>query len=74
MTTLLSIGPVQDITQNIVYALPAKAVWLQSLAVVETAVDTTFTTLAASTTGVITSAVFVRCTTGNTKIVLKPQG
>lgn len=73
MTTLLTIGPVNDIDQNIVYALPTRTVFIQSNDTVETSLDSTtgFTTLASSTTGVQTSAAFVRCTTANTKISCK---
>jgi len=71
--TLLTIGPVHDILQNIVYALPARKTRMQADAVVETSLQSTtgFTAVAASTTGVETSASFVRCTTANTKISLK---
>lgn len=72
-TTLISPGPVTDILQNVVYALPGRVVHLKSDAVVEVSLQATtgFTALATSTTGVETAAVFVRCTTANTKIVVK---
>jgi hypothetical protein len=70
----LTIGPVHSILQNVVYALPARNVRVLAGAAVEVSLDgTNFTALTGSalTTGVETSAAFVRCTTGNTSIILK---
>jgi len=65
-------GVATPILQNVVYVLPTEAVYIQSLAVVETSIDnSTFTAITASTTGTITTAIFVRCTTGNTTLVCK---
>jgi hypothetical protein len=72
-TEVLRRGVVTAITQNVIYALPASTVYLQAEAAVEVSLQATtnFATLAASTTGATTSAAFVRCTTGNTNIIVK---
>lgn len=72
MPTSIPLGVPVAITQNVAYALPARTVRLQSLAAVEVSIDnSTWATLTNSTTGAETSAVFVRCTTGNTTVVVK---
>ena len=72
-TELLMIGPMQTITQNVAYAMPAKATTIQSLAAIESSIDgSTWAALTgANTTGVKTAARFVRCTTGATQVVCK---
>lgn len=69
----LSVGPVHDIIQNTTYAMPAKACYILADDVVEVSLsyDSGFSALAASTTGTIIAAAFVKCTTGDTKICLK---
>jgi hypothetical protein len=67
----LTLGPVQALTQNVVYGLPARSCWLHSLAALEISVDaSTWTALATSTTGVQVGSAFIRCTTGNTSCKL----
>ena len=73
-TQALTIGPVHNLLQNVIYALPARNVRVQSTTAVEVSLSTTttaFAVLANSTTGAETSAAFVRCTTGATTIICK---
>lgn len=73
-TEALTIGPVHSLVQNQIYALPARRVLLYSDTVVEvsnTIGTTGFTTVAASTTGVQTSAAFIRCTSGVALVTVK---
>lgn len=73
-TETLSAGRSHEIIQNTIYALPPSRNFIQSLAVVQLSVTTTttdFAVVAASTTGVETAAIFVRCTTGTTTIAVK---
>lgn len=73
-TQSIQVGVATPITQNVVYALPARKCFLQALAAVEVSIDnSTWAALANSTTGAPTSAIYVRCTTGNTTIVCKPD-
>lgn len=68
----LTIGPVHAITQNTVYALPARACWLTALAAVELSVDaSTWVPFANSTLGGQVGSCFVRCPGGNTSITLR---
>ena len=70
----LSPGDSHSITQNIVYALPACVVHVTAGAAVEVSVQSTtgFTTLTgANTIGALTSAGFLRSTTGDTIIFVK---
>lgn len=70
----LLIGPELTLTQNVVYALPARLVFVKSVSAIESA-DTSggsFSALTgANTTGVNCAGGFVRCTTGNTIIRCK---
>lgn len=69
---VLQKGIAQTITQNVAYALPTELVYIQSSAVVETSLDnSTYAAVSASTTGVLTAALFVRCTTANAIISCK---
>lgn len=74
ITTLLLIGPVQTLAQNVVYALPARKVRVQSDVAVEVSNTTNsgFVTLTgANTVGVETSAQFIRSTTGDAVVSVK---
>lgn len=70
----LTIGPEHTITQNVVYALPARLVFVKSAAAVEVA-DTSggaFSALTgANTTGVNCAGGFIRCTTASTIVRCK---
>ena len=72
MVTKLSVGYAQAITEDIVYALPAKTVRVQSNAAVEVSNEVGFTTADtltnADTVGAETSARFIRCTTAGTVV------
>lgn len=71
-TQAISAGVPTTITQNVAYALPSPSCWMQSSAVVETSLDgSTWAAVSASTTGVQTAAVFVRCTTANALISVR---
>lgn len=63
----ISIGPATPILQNVVYALPAKASVLTTSVACEVSLDGSVWT--AFTSGGITGAKFVRCTTGNATVV-----
>lgn len=74
MAQSIQVGVATIITQNVVYAMPARKCFVQALAAVEVSIDnSTWAVLAASTTGAASAAVYVRCTTGNTTIVCKPD-
>jgi hypothetical protein len=72
-TTLLTIGPAHAILQNVVYAMPARKVRVHSLAAVEISVDgAAWDALTNSeTVGAEAASGFLRCTTGNTSVILK---
>lgn len=71
-TTSLKIGPVETMTQNVVYALPARQVRLMSSLAVDISLDgSAWAALANATTGADCTAAFIRCTTGNALVVLK---
>jgi hypothetical protein len=71
--TSLMIGPANSILQNIVYAMPARAVRVHSLAAVEISVDgSAWDALTnAETTGADAGSGYLRCTTGNTTVLCK---
>ncbi len=72
----LTIGPVHAVAQTTAYALPARAVLMQSTHAVETSINGTdyVAQTAATTSGILTAAVFVRCTASTAcQIVLKAQ-
>jgi len=72
MSTSLLIGPTNTLTQNIAYALPARQVRLMSVAVLQVSVDgSNYTDVAATTTGTDVTAVFAKCTTGDTVAVCR---
>lgn len=72
MTEMLSAGYTHTLTQNVVYALPAKVVFLRSSAALEVSVDnSTWVLLASSTTGTQAVSPYVRCTTGTAILALK---
>lgn len=72
-TELLTIGPQHSILQNVVYAMPAVAVRIHSLAMVEISVDgITFDALTGvDTIGAEAASGFLRCPGGNTTLYLK---
>lgn len=72
--TLLTIGPVHDLVEDTVYALPARATLITAGAVLELSLQSTtgFTSVAATTTGVSSYGwAFARCTTAATKVSLR---
>lgn len=72
MTTLLTTGVSNAIAQTTSYALPAVTVYLQSTVAVELSPDgSTFALVAASTTGIQTAALAVRCTTAPAIVTIK---
>lgn len=72
MTFSVLIGPTHTLTQNVVYALPARQVRLQSTAVLQTSIDgSTYTDVAGTTTGADVTAVFAKCTTGAAVVVVR---
>lgn len=72
MRTLILIGPVITLLQNIIYALPARSCFILAGAVIQVSLDgTTFANLVGSNVGIQTSAIFVRCATGDTSFVAK---
>lgn len=72
--TTLSVGTEQTMTQNEVYALPARLVFVKSSVAIEAA-DTSGGSFAAltgaNTTGVNCAGGFVRCTTASATIRCK---
>lgn len=73
-TELLSVGYTHTLTQNAVYALPSVAVWIQSSGLIQTSLDGTNWTAditASTTSGVVTSAPFVRSTLASTIVSVK---
>jgi len=73
MTTLLTIGPIHTLTEDAIYALPARKVTVISSAVLEVSNDSTtgFASVATTTTGAELVSSFVRCTTANAVVSLK---
>lgn len=72
MTTLL-IGPANTLTQDVVYALPARLVHLTSDAALEVSATEGggFAALSNATTGTFVSTGFVKCTTGSATVRVK---
>lgn len=65
-TTLLSIGYVQTLTQNVAFALPARQVRVMTSLAVDVSLDgAAWANLANATTGADCTAAFIRCTAGN---------
>jgi hypothetical protein len=74
MTLTIPTGVPTAILQNVVYALPAKACIIFSIAAIEISnlVGASFVAEAASaTTGLQVSGGFVRCTSANTTVTCK---
>lgn len=72
VVTAITIGPVHALAQTTSYALPARAVYLQAMNVIEVSIDgSTFAAVTASTTGTLVTGVFVKCTSGTTQLVCK---
>jgi hypothetical protein len=71
-TTQVKIGPIETLTQNQAFALPARQVRVMASAAIEISLDgSTWAALANSTTGADCTAVFVRCTTTNALLACK---
>lgn len=71
-TTLVKIGVVETLTQNVVYALPARQVRVMSSLAIDISLDgAAWAALANATTGADCTAAFVRCTGGNALFVAK---
>lgn len=71
-TLAVKIGPVETLTQNVTFALPARQVRLMASAAVEISLDgSAWAVLANSTTGADATAAFVRCTTTNALVVVR---
>ncbi len=71
-TQLLSVGYPITILEDVVYALPSKAVFLKSDAALEVSVDNdTWAALTGATTGVEVVAGWVRCTSASTQVIIK---
>lgn len=67
VTQMLVSGITNILTQNVIYALPARNVWLQTSVVIQTSLDgSNFTDVAASTTGVHVVAPFIKNTNSST--------
>ena len=73
-TEVIAVGPATAILQNVVYALPARAGRIHSLAVIEISPDgLTFDALTgAEGVGADVTSGFVRCPGGNTTVVFRP--
>lgn len=66
------IGPAATLTQNVVYALPAREVNVMSTRVLQVSVDgSAYSDVAATTTGTALTGVFVKCTTGSAVVVAR---
>jgi len=70
---ILSAGPVYQIVQNQVYALPAVESFIVSDTVLEFSMQTGsgFAAVAASTTGMTSSYPYCRCTTAAARVSVK---
>jgi hypothetical protein len=69
----LELGPPLAITQNVVYSLPGQTVRVQAGAAIEHSIDgTNWAALTgANTVGVECASAFIRCTGGNTTVMVK---
>ena len=75
-TQSLQVGVPTVITQNVVYAMPARACVVHSSAALEISYDgSTFVAMAVSATNSspIVAAPFVRCTTASPTVTAKPN-
>jgi hypothetical protein len=71
-TTSVRIGPVETLTQNQTFALPARQVRVMASAAIEISLDgSSWAVLANSTTGADCTAAFVRCTTASALFVAR---
>lgn len=72
-TELLTIGPPTTLTQNVVYALPARSVTVHSNAALQVSNVVAFTTSQAITANTPTKITggFVRCTASDAIVTLK---
>lgn len=70
---LILLGPATSIVQNRVYSLPARLCYITALVAVEVSIDgsTWAALIDAETTGAVTGALFLRCTSGDTTVVAK---
>jgi hypothetical protein len=69
--TALTIGPMHILTQNVIYALPARITRVHSVVAVEVSVDGVAwdALTGAETTGAEQGAGFIRCATANTVVM-----
>lgn len=75
-TQSIQVGVPTTITQNVVYAMPARACVVTSSVALEISMDgSTFVAMAVSATNAapIVAAPFVRCTTANAVVVCRPN-
>lgn len=68
-TQLLGIGPAYTISQNVVYALPARLCQISYTVACDVSVDGSV--WSALTNNSINAANFIRCTTGSSVVVCK---
>lgn len=74
VATVVAIGVPTVFAQSKIYALPARATFVQSSAVLETSLDnSTYTSVSATTTGILLAACFARCTSGTATVSCKLQ-
>lgn len=73
-TPVIVLGQPTVITQNVTYALPARAGRIHALAAIQISPDgSTWDALTnAETVGADVASAFVRCTTADTTVVFKP--
>jgi hypothetical protein len=68
----LTAGSTYTMTQNVVYGIPSRVVFIHSSAVLQTSLDnSSYSDLAATTTGTQLVDPFVKCTTGNAIVAVK---
>lgn len=69
----LTIGPVHNLAQNTVYALPARAVYVMSTTALQISNDSAFgsSQAVAANTPTVAVGAYVRCTTAATDVYLK---
>lgn len=71
-TPLISVGYTQTLTQNVAYATPSNATFIQSNTALEASMDNSnWSVLANSTTGTTFVPPFVRCTTAAPIVICK---
>jgi hypothetical protein len=72
MPTLLTIGPIHTLLQNVGYAMPARAVRVRSNAAIETSQDnSTFAAVTLTNNEAELAAAFIRTTAATALVTLK---